>query len=404
MNRTTISASDSKRSLRIGAAIAVSFVLAGCSLFGGNHSAVVTGAPHRFHFEQLKTPANPPVPVAYETSLPMPEPYDPNEYLPGIRLGSDNDMWVSVYDSNQIARFTQQGLVSAWSFPPDPQCLNPPGCSAGPTDMVVGPDGNMYVSLAQYNGIAQVTPLGAITIYPLDPNIFPILPQGEGPRGITIGPDGNIWFDHSNSSNIGRMTLSGTLLNAYQIPTLGGNGGRITAGPDGRMWFTEVSNSKIGRLNIQTGHIDEFTTPTANSYPHTIVTAVDGNLWFTERDANQVARITPSGFITEFSTPTQVSRPAYMISGPDGSLWFSENFNSALCRVDPNQLTFVEYTTPPQFPIVPIGVSPGLNGDVWVTDVNNDAVAIFTPNGGPPMRPLHRVRPVAQRSTHSQIP
>ena len=372
-------------------AIVICFMLAGCSMFGSKQTAVTTMPSHRSHFEQLKTPASTPLPVAYATSYPMPEPYDANEYLPGIRLGPDQDMWVSVYDSDQIARYNAAGLVSAWSLPLDPQCLNPPQCSGGPTDMVLGPDGNMYVSMAVLNAIAQVTPLGAITIYQLDPNTFPLLPQGEGPRGITIGPDGNIWFDHSNSSKIGRMSLSGTLLNVYQIPTTGGGGGRITTGPDGKIWFTETGNSKIGRLNIATGHIDEFTTPTANSYPHTIVAANDGNLWFTERDVNQVASISTSGFITEFSTPTKVSRPAYMFVGPDGSLWFSEDFNSALCRVNAVQQTFVEYVTPPQFPIQPVAVAAGLNGDMWVTDIYNDAVAIFTPNGNPPQHPLVRV-------------
>ncbi len=365
-------------------------------MFGAKHVAAPPVQTRRSHFEQLKTPAQPPIPVAYATSYPLPQPSGPNSYLPGVRLGPDQNMWVSVYDNNEIARFDAQGLLSAWSFPPDPLCLNPPGCSAGPTDMVVGPDGNMYVSLAQLNAIARVTPLGVIAIFQLDPNTFPILPQGEGPRGITIGPDGDIWFDHSNSSKIGRMNLAGTVVNVYPLPTTGGGGGRITAGPDGKMWFTETGNGKIGRLDIASGHIDEFSTPTANSYPHTIVAGADGNVWFTERDANQVASVTPTGFITEFSTPTAVSRPAYMIAGPDGSLWFSEILNSALCRVDPVHQTFVEYVTPAQFPIEPLGVAPGLNGSVWVTDLLNDAVAVFTPNGSPPQRPLVRVRSTAR--------
>lgn len=375
---------DPKKAMK-ALGIVLGLLLSACSSFGVKQAAL--SPRHQEHTEQLKTPANPPVPVVYATSFPMPETFDPNEYLPGIVMGPDQDMWVSVYNSNQMARYNASGLVSAFTFPADPQCLNgPPVCSAGPTDMVVGPDGNIYISLAQYNAIARVTPLGVVTIYPLDPNVFPILPQGEGPRGIAIGPDGNIWFDHSNSSKIGRMTLSGTVINVYQIPSTGGNGGRITKGPDNNMWFTEVSNSKIGRLDVATGHIAEFTTPTPNSYPHTITAAVDGNLWFTERDANQVGFITPTGRIQEFQTPTKVSRPAYMVSGPDGSLWFSEDFNSALCRVDPSSQTFVEYVTPVNAPIQPVAVAPGLNGSVWVTDILNDAVAVFTLNGGP----LHR--------------
>jgi len=375
------------------AGIALCASAAGCSLFGGSHSAAVPPPQVRRGIQQLKTPANPPVPVALATMYPLPEAFDPNEYLPAVRMGADQNIWVSVYNSNQIARYNSQGLVSAWAFPADPQCLNgPPVCSAGPTDMVLGPDGNMYVSLAQLNAIAQVTPLGAITVYPLDPNVFPLVgPQDEGPRGIAIGPDGNIWFNHTTSSKIGRMTLAGTVLNSYQAGTPG-SGGRITTGPDGNMWFTETSDNKVGRLNIASGHIDLFPTPTASSYPHTIVAAADGNLWFTEKDANQLGRITTSGVITEFTTPSQITHPTYMYSGPDGSLWFAEKFNSALCRVDPVHETFVEYTTFPSVLIEPDGLTTGLNGDVWVTDIVNDTLDAFTPNGGPPQRPLSRAR------------
>jgi virginiamycin B lyase len=367
---------------------------AGCSLFGGSHSAAVPPPPAHQRVQQLKTPANPPIPVALATMFPMPETFDPNEYLPGVRMGSDQNVWMSVYDSNQIARYNTLGLVSAWVFPQDPQCLlGPPVCSAGPTDMVLGPDGNMYVSLAQLNAIAQVTPLGVITVYPLDPNVFPLIaPQDEGPRGIAIGPDNDIWFIHSTASKIGRMTLSGNVINAYPTPTANSGGGRITAGPDGNMWFTEGAVNNIGRLDIATGRITEFPTPTAGSYPHTIVWADDGNLWFTEKLANQLGRITPSGVITEFTTPSQVTHPTYMYSGPDGSLWFAENFNSAICRVDPVQETFVEYTTYPSVLIQPTALTTGANGDVWVTDINNDTLDAFTPNGGPPLRPLSRVR------------
>jgi len=387
------------RSLTWGlAGIALCVSAAGCSLFGASHPAVVGQQIHR-RIQQLKTPANPPEPVALATMYPMPEAFDPNEYLPGIRMGSDQNIWVSVYQSNQIARYNSQGLVSAWTFPADPQCLNgPPVCSAGPTDMVLGPDGNMYVSLAQLNAIAQVTPLGGITVYPLDPNVFPIIgPQDEGPRGIAIGPDGNIWFNHTTSSKIGRMTLAGTVINSYQAGSPG-SGGRITTGPDGNMWFTETADNKIGRLNIATGRIDLFPTPTASSYPHTIVAAADGNLWFTERDASQLGRITTSGVITEFTTPSQITHPTYIYSGPDGSLWFAENFNSAICRVDPVGKTFVEYTTFPPVLIQPTALTTGLNGDVWVTDINNDTLDAFTLNGGPPQRPLSKVRHHAARS------
>lgn len=380
--------------LRDLASVVAACALAGC---GAGHSALVPPVhAGSSHVVQLKTPANPPVPVSLATMDPMPETFDPNEYLPGVAMGSDLDIWVSVYDSNQIARFDSHGLVSAWALPADPQCLNgPPVCSAGPTDMLLGPDGNMYVSLAQMNAIAQVTPVGGITIYQLDPNVFPLNTQSEeGPRGLAIGPDGNLWFNHTSASKIGRMTLSGTPIAAYAEPTSNSGGGRITAGPDGNMWFTETAANNIGKLDVSTGEITEYPTPTAGSYPHTIVAAADGNLWFTEKEASQLGRITTAGTITEFNTPSkqQITKPTYMFSGPDGSLWFAEKWNSSIARVDPVHQTIVEYSTYPAAQIEPDGITTGLNGDVWTTDIINDTLDAFTLNGGPPARPLVRIR------------
>jgi streptogramin lyase len=347
----------------------------GCAGGGGNGigsgnlfppaTPTPTGQAHK---EQLKTPANTPPPITYNGSYPMPEPFDPNEYLSGIQMGSDGNMWASEYDGDAIAQFTPTGVATAFPIPT---------ASSGPADMTLAPDGNIWFSESLSNKIANISPAGLITEYPLDPTVFPINPAiGEGPRGIAIGPDGNVWFNHTSASKIGRMTLAGVLINSYAY-TSGGLGGRITTGPDGNMWFTEASTSKIGRINVASGQITEFPTPTANSYPHTIVQAADGNLWFTERDASQVASITTTGFITEYTTPTKIARPLYMTTTPDGSLWFAEYWNNAICRVDPRALTMVEYTSQVPGGVFVRGITPGPSSTIWTTDDAHDAVIDF---------------------------
>jgi virginiamycin B lyase len=325
-----------------------------------------TPAGGQAHKEQLKTPANTPPPITYNASFAMPEPFDPNEYLSGIQMGSDGNIWASEYDGDAIARFTPTGVTTAFPIQT---------ASSGPADMTLAPDGNIWFSESLSNKIAKVSPAGAITEYPLDPTIFPN-PGTEGPRGITVGPDGNIWFEHTNASKIGRMTLTGVLINSYAF-TSGSGGGRVTAGPDGNMWFTETSTSKIARINVATGQITEFPTPTANSYPHTIVQAADGNLWFTERDASQVASITTSGFITEYTTPTKIAFPLYMTTTPDGSLWFAEYLKNGICRVDPLTLTMVEYVAQVPGGVLVRGITPGPSSSIWATDDAHDAVVDF---------------------------
>src|SRR5438128_1578799 len=81
------------------------------------------------------------------------------------------------------------------------------------------------------------------------------------PRGITAGPDGNLWFADEARSNIGRITLAGSITE-FPLPTnCGLSGGcepwSITAGPDGNLWFTELDGNRIGRITT-TGSITEF--------------------------------------------------------------------------------------------------------------------------------------------------
>src|ERR1051326_8502633 len=67
--------------------------------------------------------------------------------------------------------------VSATTIP------NPPSFS----DLVTGPDGNIWFTAWRENAIGRITPGPNFTLFPLPaPNSTPI--------AITVGVDGNLWF------------------------------------------------------------------------------------------------------------------------------------------------------------------------------------------------------------------
>jgi virginiamycin B lyase len=49
------------------------------------------------------------------------------------------------------------------------------------------------------NRIGRITPVGAVTEFPLPT-------AGSAPVGITAGPDGNLWFAEQAGNRIGRIT------------------------------------------------------------------------------------------------------------------------------------------------------------------------------------------------------
>jgi streptogramin lyase len=265
---------------------------------------------------QLRTPLQCPCPtIASLAQYPLPS---ANTYLGSIISGQDGNVWVPEYDANKIARVTITGSITEFPVPT---------ASGGPFMIAQGSDGNLWFTEANVNTIARITTAGVITEYPLPPPLA-AAPQNLG--GITTGPDGNLWFVHGGANAIGVMSISGSLLATYQIPTpnpndpLTGTGEAVTiiTGPDHNLWFVEEAGNKIGRITTA-GVITEFPIPTAGSHPKNLVIGADGNLWFPEIEAGNVARVTMSGVITEFpmvADPT-IHRLRRIAVTPDGSMW-----------------------------------------------------------------------------------
>ena len=76
------------------------------------------------------------------------------------------------------------------------------------------------------------------------------------PSEIVAGPDGDLWFTETQGNKIGRITPGG-FFDEFLLPGHGPRG--IAVGSDGNLWFTELGN-KIGRITAA-GEITEFSIP-----------------------------------------------------------------------------------------------------------------------------------------------
>ncbi|SRR6266567_2543910 len=264
---------------------------------------------------------------------------------------------------------------------------------------------------------------------------YAIPTANSSPQGVTAGPDGNLWFTEGNANKIGRMTLGG-VITEFPIPTSNSSPRAITAGPDGNLWFTEYIGDRIGRITTA-GVITEFPIPAANSNPQGIVTGPDGNVWFTEFTApfmpfgqmRTVGKITPTGTLTEYSygpTPGPCAAPTDITAGPDSKLWFGTTcagfyrmtpagavelaffvnggFDNTVYGIttgpDANLWGTLYSAFQPLSRIVklapdgsvtlyilsqpsawPYGIAPGVDGNLWFTEVNGNAIAKITPSG-----------------------
>jgi trehalose transport system substrate-binding protein len=347
----------------------------------------------RDHCEAKPPPAPAPVPPSPPTTSPYTVPAIPpfpKSFAPDyITAGPDGNVWFTNDDSNEVGRITPNGEVAVF---PDPD-----GKIKGLEDITAGPDGNLW-----------------FTSYKLDPDGRPtasllgrITPSGEiatfedrkitEPDGITAGPDGNLWFTNYRTDRIGRITPDGQItLLADPDHEIGGPD-NIVVGPDGNLWFTNYDDDTIGRIKPN-GDITVFRDPDEKIKGLEDITAgPDGNLWFTSYvlDDNDhpidsvIGRITPHGKISTFTDPKdRITEPEGITPGYDGDLWLTSyrldnNDNpthSLIGRITPDgKITVVE--TLPDKISGPEDMTAGPDGNLWFTNTGNDTIGRIAPNG-----------------------
>jgi virginiamycin B lyase len=111
--------------------------------------------------------------------------------------------------------------------------------NSGPARLAVGSDGNVWVTMFDADAIDRFLPDGTRKRFPL--------PAGTEPNDIAAGPDGALWYTAFGTNRIGRIGTDG-VVTEHPIPTPNSQPLGITTGPDGNLWFTESASGKIGRL------------------------------------------------------------------------------------------------------------------------------------------------------------
>ncbi len=233
-----------------------------------------------------------------------------------IAQGSDGNLWYSEqytvggFAHYRIVNSTTAGTVlGRYNIPNDKPTMS----------MTLGPDGAVWFTERDGNGIGKITTSGVITEYSV------AIGAPVDLTSITAGPDGNLWFTiagtASYNNGVGKITTSGvTTIYLFPAPRYNLYPQSITAGPDGNLWFTQQTGNKVGKVTTS-GVFTTYSVPTANSKPYGITVGSDSALWFTESAGNKIGRITTAGTITEYAI-SGANGPGYIITGPDAAVWF----------------------------------------------------------------------------------
>jgi virginiamycin B lyase len=283
-------------------------------------------------------------------------------------------------------------------------------------DIVEGPDGNMWVTLENVNGVARITPAGAVTEFPLANTAF----------GIAVGPDNNLWV----STTIGVIKVPPSdpgNPTAYDVGLTNGRG--IVAGPDGKMWV--AGTNQLVSFGLADPEGTDVSTAIAGLTPHGMGVGSDGLLWIADgngrvisataaaaptvtpydiqintaggaqgvaggpngqvayaaptTDPQTVGRITPGG--NPLKTELVASDPFGVTFAPDGAYWFARSQTNDLLRLTPDGQTSTLTGFAPSGGVGPRKVATGPNNTLWVTLDTPEKVARVTGVEAPATQP-----------------
>jgi streptogramin lyase len=233
-------------------------------------------------------------------------------------VGPDGNIWVSL--ESAVARVQPDGTVTEFVS----AGLN--NTLGSPTGGITSAGGFIWVSQGAPNPIVKIppgNPAGAanVTVAGVD----------AGTTAMTTGPDGKVWvalpgkvvkFSPSNSAEAATYTADFTGLSPRAI----------TASPDGTLWVTDNVNGQL--LNITTGGTLVHPAYTVGGGPQFIGAAPSGQVAFGNplTDPQQIGLLSPGGSPQTLNRPNG-SDPFGVAFGDDGAFWIAEFAGNRLTRV-----------------------------------------------------------------------
>lgn len=173
------------------------------------------------------------------------------------------------------------------------------------SELLLGPDGNLWMVNYGRNSIIKMTPVGVFSEY--------ALVSASIPWSLTIGPDGNIWFAAAGGGYIGKCTTGGTITE-YAI-TVGHSASGIIDGGDGLLWVnTYDAGNNLYLKSFDTSGVEQSSVDTGVDSSGGIMYRTPNDIfWIHERSyGTTVFRVTKAGAVLSTSLPITIPAGSFL--------------------------------------------------------------------------------------------
>jgi streptogramin lyase len=284
-----------------------------------------------------------------------------------IVAGPDGNVWFVQQGSGFVARTTPAGVITTFPLPG----------GANGAGLTVGADGNLWTAQPSADALVRITPAGVATAF------TDVEDEVDLPVDVALGPDGNVWFVSFLDGRVGYVTPAGAITTFEDLADPLEDPGSIALGPDGNLWVGHGPENLIGLLAKVTTAGDVVPVPIPDDVDRVgdLVTGPDGNVWFTDPAEDRVGRVTPAGVVTMFEDADgDVDQPEGIAAGPDSNVWFASSANDRIGRISPTG-AITTFEDPSGQLDRPFGIAagPGAAADVWFTQLDVDQVGRIQP-------------------------
>ncbi len=343
---------------------------------------------------------------------------------------SDGQCPLNFANDYAIREVTPDGVVSSFAGTSGGSggFINGPGATAsfdGPLGLAFDTSGNLMVADWWNGAIRKVSPAGVVSTF-VSEHGFPGTSDGTGaaagfftPAGIAADNSGNLYVADSDNDTIRKISRSGvvtTLAGAVQIGAEADGTGTtanfnfpigVAVDPNGNVYVTDaVGNSLrvVSPSGVVTTKVDINTELNSSSSafihdPTDVALDSAGNIYVVDPEYCRIIKISQSVTVTLVEQDAQNTlshQCAQLATGlavdQGGNLYVSDAVNNTIRKITPQGVTSIVAGTSGAPGLVdgtgavarfngPAGLAMDSTGNLYVADVQNNAIRKITPSG-----------------------